>query len=207
MGINNDEEKSSVLRKRRGVNNNEEEILNEVEVKENIRKAIEKEEIIIENNKKGINKLDIIFVLLFLILGIFSRFYVIWHPNEVVFDEQHFGNFVNGYLDGSYFLDIHPPLGKLLLALSGYIGGYNGQYKFDEQGQLYTDNTYLSLRFLPALCGALLVPLMYLTARAMKLSPTAASIAAWMVLCENSIITESRLILCDSFLLFLICCL
>ena len=33
-------------------------------------------------------------------------------------DEHHFGKFVNGYLSGAYFFDIHPPLGKLLLALS-----------------------------------------------------------------------------------------
>ena len=30
--------------------------------------------------------------------GLITRFLFIWHPAEVVFDEVHFGKFVNGYL-------------------------------------------------------------------------------------------------------------
>ena len=43
---------------------------------------------------------------------------------QVVFDEYHFGKFVNGYITGEYFFDIHPPLGKLLLCLVAWMGGY-----------------------------------------------------------------------------------
>ena len=32
---------------------------------------------------------------------------------QVVFDEYHFGKFVNGYITGEYFFDVHRPLGKL----------------------------------------------------------------------------------------------
>ena len=42
---------------------------------------------------------------------------------RVIFDEFHFGRFVNGYLTGEYFFDIHPPLGKQLLALGAVLGG------------------------------------------------------------------------------------
>ena len=38
-----------------------------------------------------------------------------------VFDEYHFGKFVNNYNDGKYFFDIHPPLGKLTLAFAGWL--------------------------------------------------------------------------------------
>lgn len=38
------------------------------------------------------------------------------------------------YTKGVFFFDIHPPLGKLLLALAGYVGGFDGQYNFERIG-------------------------------------------------------------------------
>ena len=52
-----------------------------------------------------------------LALGLFTRYYSLLWPRQVVFDEVHFGKFVNGYITGRYFFDIHPPLGKQLIAL------------------------------------------------------------------------------------------
>ena len=37
---------------------------------------------------------------------------------------MHFGKFIGGYISGHYFFDIHPPFGKLLIALVAYLGGY-----------------------------------------------------------------------------------
>ena len=53
---------------------------------------------------------------------------------QVVFDEYHFGKFVNGYITGEYFFDIHPPLGKLLLCLVARMGGYDGSQSWDKIG-------------------------------------------------------------------------
>ena len=53
---------------------------------------------------------------------------------QVVFDEYHFGKFVNGYITGEYFFDIHPPLGKLLLCLVAWMGGYDGRQSWDKIG-------------------------------------------------------------------------
>lgn len=39
-----------------------------------------------------------------------ARFYKIWYPKEVVFDEVHFGKFASYYLERSYFFDVHPHL-------------------------------------------------------------------------------------------------
>ncbi|MFN7088533.1 MAG: phospholipid carrier-dependent glycosyltransferase [Candidatus Paceibacteria bacterium] len=50
-------------------------------------------------------------------LGLITRFLFIWNPPEVVFDEVHFGKFLYAYFTGEYYFDIHPPLGKLILAL------------------------------------------------------------------------------------------
>ncbi len=51
------------------------------------------------------------------------------------FDELHFGGFVRNYVKRIYFVDTHPPLGKLLLALVAYLRGYDGEYMWNEVGQ------------------------------------------------------------------------
>ncbi|CAI4216280.1 unnamed protein product [Parascedosporium putredinis] len=43
-------------------------------------------------------------------LAFVTRFWGISHPNEVVFDEVHFGKFASYYLERTYFFDVHPPL-------------------------------------------------------------------------------------------------
>lgn len=116
------------------------------------------------------NWLDTITCCILLILGIYSRFCHLDHPNEVVFDEQHFGKFVNWYIRGEYFLDIHPPLGKLLLMVSGLSMGYNDQIDYDRISAPYPDHTYMVLRYLPALFGGLLVPLMFIIMRIIQMS-------------------------------------
>lgn len=52
-----------------------------------------------------------------------TRFYSLFWPNAVVFDEFHFGKFVNNYNTGFYFFDIHPPLGKLTMYWIGRVFG------------------------------------------------------------------------------------
>ncbi len=63
-------------------------------------------------------------LLLFLLSGM-VRYYNNLDPAAIVFDEVHFGGFVEGYHTGHYFFDIHPPLGKLSLLWLGYLFGYD----------------------------------------------------------------------------------
>ncbi|KAI6952665.1 hypothetical protein KC355_g13931, partial [Hortaea werneckii] len=59
-------------------------------------------------------------------LAFLTRFWGISHPDQVVFDEVHFGKFASYYLQRTYFFDVHPPFGKLLFAFAGWLVGYDG---------------------------------------------------------------------------------
>jgi hypothetical protein len=80
------------------------------------------------------------FELTLFVLACITRYYGIWYPNSIVFDEIHFGGFVRDYDIGTYFFDIHPPLGKLTLLWLGNLLGYDAfhcDYWGDEAGLDY----------------------------------------------------------------------
>jgi dolichyl-phosphate-mannose-protein mannosyltransferase len=51
------------------------------------------------------------------------------------FDEVHFGGFAGQYINGTYYFDVHPPLAKILIALSGQVFGYKGDFDFGTIGK------------------------------------------------------------------------
>jgi dolichyl-phosphate-mannose-protein mannosyltransferase len=137
-----------------------------------------------------------------------TRFWGISHPNEVVFDEVHFGKFASYYLQGTYFFDVHPPLGKLLFAFMGWLVGYDGHFHFDNIGDSYIANKvpYVAFRSLPAILGALTVSVVYLIMWESGYSLPACIIAAGLVLLDNAHIGQTRLILLDATLVFAMAC-
>jgi len=135
-------------------------------------------------------------------LGLLTRFAFIWHPSEVVFDEVHFGKFINGYLTGNYFFDIHPPLGKLILTFGAIIGGFNPEFEFRTISEIYPDHSFIFLRLFPNLFGALLPVSVYYFVLSIKGSRVCGLFAGLAIVFENAILTQSHFILLDSIFLF-----
>ena len=50
------------------------------------------------------------------------------------FDEVHFGGFATKYIKSKFFMDVHPPLAKLLLTLAAFLAGFRGDFDFKEIG-------------------------------------------------------------------------
>ncbi|PVH82894.1 glycosyltransferase family 39 protein [Cadophora sp. DSE1049] len=142
------------------------------------------------------------------ILSFITRFWGISHPNEVVFDEVHFGKFASYYLERTYFFDVHPPLGKLLFALMGWFVGYDGHFHFENIGDSYIDNKvpYVAFRAMPAFLGALTVPVVFDIMWESGYTLPACILSAGLVLFDNAHIGQTRLILLDAGLIFAMAC-
>src|SRR3989344_9156828 len=111
------------------------------------------------------------YLLILLGLGLATHFIFFSHPNQTVFDEVHFGKFISGYYTREYFFDIHPPLGKLMIAGFAKLFDFQPGFAFTDIGNQYPDQQYMILRFLPSLAGALLPAIIFLLALEIGLAP------------------------------------
>ena len=128
-------------------------------------------------------------------IAFLTRFWGLLAPNEVVWDEVHYERFAGAYFTGNYYVDVHPPLGKLLFAATAKVLGVSGAV-------LANNGPAPLLRVLPALCGALIIPLVYLLLREIGAGRRTATIGAAFLLVDNALLVESRFILPDVPLLF-----
>lgn len=142
---------------------------------------------------------------LFTILAILSfivHFAFLSYPSQTVFDEVHFGKFVSAYFTHEYYFDIHPPLGKLLIAAWAKLMSFTPDFDFDHIGEAAAPQLFFTLRFLPALFGSLFVMLFAWFAFLATKSRQIALIAGTIVLLDNAFLVQSKIIAIDIFLFF-----
>ncbi|KAI8928280.1 Dolichyl-phosphate-mannose-protein mannosyltransferase-domain-containing protein [Entophlyctis helioformis] len=156
------------------------------------------------SHRRGPQNVNMAVVLLITLATLAVRLYNISHPHEVVFDEVHFGGFASKYIQSKFFMDVHPPLGKLIVTASGVVSGFNGSFTFKEIGLDYNNASvpYVPMRGVSAIFGVMLSPIAYTTMRNFGFSSAAAILTAVLVTVENAFVCQFRLILLDSFLLF-----
>ena len=158
-----------------------------------------------EKKKIELDEKDAGLLIIFLFIGMFSRFFRIQFPRNVVFDEVYFGNFTNFYIKGEYFFDIHPPLAKMILALGAYVQEYRGDIKFEElskKNEKYPSTNYVSLRSVSAFFAGFCTPLSFILARILGCTRLTSVCVGLMVCSDHVMIVEGRFILTDSILHF-----
>lgn len=140
-------------------------------------------------------------VIIILVASIAVHFAFFGYPRQTVFDEVHFGKFVSGYFTHEYFFDIHPPLGKLIIAGAAKMADFQPGFSFGQIGEEFPDGTYRAMRLLPSLAGVLLPLVIYLLALQLGFSKQAAFAAGILTTLDNALLVQSRFILLDAFLL------
>lgn len=91
-----------------------------------------------------------------------------------------FGGFASKYIHGQFFMDVHPPLAKMLIALFGWLAGFDGNFDFKDIGKDYLEPgvPYVAMRLFPAICGVITIPCIFLTLKATGTRTTTAALGA-----------------------------
>ncbi|NXW14148.1 POMT2 transferase, partial [Circaetus pectoralis] len=120
-------------------------------------------------------------------------------------DETHFGKMGSYYINRTFFFDVHPPLGKMLIGLAGYLSGYDGTFPFQKPGDRYEQHNYMGMR------GVRLYrlvsnwfSLLCFSVQMLELSKSlpAALLTAFILIFDTGCITLSQYILLDPILMF-----
>ncbi|KCZ77272.1 hypothetical protein H311_01719, partial [Anncaliia algerae PRA109] len=134
--------------------------------------------------------------------NILIKFYKIESGNFVIWDEAHFGKFSRNYLKRQFYFDVHPPLGKLMTAVSGYLFGQDTDFEFESGSEYPPQMDYTGMRRFHAFISAFVPVLMYGTCRNLGYSKSFSFYSTFFYVFENGNVSISRLILLDSHLLF-----
>lgn len=142
-------------------------------------------------------------LLIIILLAITTRFFLFGYPQEVVFDEVYFGDFVTKYFQQSFYFDIHPPLAKLIIAGGASLLGMSPSYSFQFTGinDVYPDSFYLLMRGIVSLFGVLLPLVIYFFTYQLTRHKYISFVAALFVIFDNALLVQSRFILTDIFFL------
>lgn len=149
--------------------------------------------------KSKLNRIDHLIVFILCTTSVLVRLYKLPMPNEVVFDEVNIGGFVHQYFHGKLFVDVHPPLAMLMYYWVAVAYGYNGEFDFNYIGDTYDRVVpFIAMRMVAGISGVLSVVFTYLFLRNTNCGSFASFVGSFLIIIENSLVVQSRLILLDS---------
>ena len=149
-------------------------------------------------------------LILVFVLAYYNYFKGYADIKQPIWDEQYHIPAAEKYLEGVAFLDSHPPLGKMLLALGEYILKPNqnvDKSTFLDKNHLLVfpeGFNYSGFRFLPAMCSVLSACLFLLIFYQISGHLVISFLFTLFYVFENSFIVHSRVATTDSIQVFLI---
>jgi len=147
---------------------------------------------------------------LIIILSLTVYFFAFGRPQALFWDENYHLAAAEKYIAGVMFMEPHPPLGKLLIALGEILFGSNA--KLDKSSFLTTDfitsvpegYTFYGVRFFPTLLAALAVVLFFLILYLIFQDWKLALPWTFLYLCDNALVVHCRGAMLEGIQLFFI---
>jgi dolichyl-phosphate-mannose-protein mannosyltransferase len=121
-------------------------------------------------------------------LGVSARIYHLGFPSKILWDEKYFPVMANKYLHGAYQFDLHPPLGKFIIAVGISLFG----------------NDAIGWRIMPLVFGLALLPLVGALGYYCLRERVGALLLVTFFSVETIFIVNSRVGVMDIFLVFLV---
>jgi dolichyl-phosphate-mannose--protein O-mannosyl transferase len=122
------------------------------------------------------------------VVGVGARLYKLGFPSRILWDEKYFPVMANRYLQGEYQFDLHPPLGKFIIALGISLFG----------------NDAIGWRIMPLVFGLALLPLVGALGWYCFKERVAALLLVIFFSVETIYIVNSRVGVMDIFLVFFV---
>lgn len=145
--------------------------------------------------------LEITTVSLIFALSFIVKTYKVENGNFVIWDEAHFGKFSEKYLSRKFYFDVHPPLGKMLTSLGGYLFNQPLDFEFKSGDRFPEKFDYSGLRRFHSFIASFTPVFGYLILKEMGHSYRRRMLLSMLFIFENGFTSIGRLVLLDSHLL------
>lgn len=131
-----------------------------------------------------------IILLAIIFVAIVSRLWHLGLPTSYIYDEAYYVKYAKQFLDGTYWIDVHPILSEVLIALGIVIFG---------------DHSW-AWRLLPVLAGIAIIPLSYFIAARIFKNRWIGVLTAFLLTFDGMMLVQSRAALLDIFMTFFVLC-
>jgi hypothetical protein len=143
-----------------------------------------------------------------LCVSLFTIFKDYSQPADLFWDENYHVASAQKYLHGVFFMEPHPPLGKLLIAAGELLLDTNSNdsvFVDTEQGrEPPSDFSFTGYRFFPVVCSCLAAMLFYVLLAQLTGSPYVALIFALCFVLDNALVVHLRGAMLEGIQLFFI---
>ncbi len=149
------------------------------------------------------HQLPLLFLILLSYLTVVHGF---WNPTALFWDENYHIASAQKYMNGVFFMEPHPPLGKMLIAAGEVLLDQNPA---DDQfiGTDYATNppegfSFLGYRLFPVLFAWFMVPILYGIFMLLTGRPLWAMLLTLLPTLDNALLVHARSAMLDSIMLF-----